>query len=160
VLFVVVLFVDLPPLGDCSFLSPRQERTKETHRRQTPLHLPQHPSLATGTPLVPLRLCILSAHFYENKQNSPLPRQVGGLERGWGEAKKQQQTFLKAGSFSVFAKNIEICYYNKEPMSTQTPQKLIPIRTLEREMLVASIVWVMLGALCVFAANAWAAGSL
>lgn len=45
-------------------------------------------------------------------------------------------------------------------MTTQTPSKLVSIKTLEREMLVAAIVWVMLGALCVLAANAWAQGAL
>lgn len=43
-------------------------------------------------------------------------------------------------------------------MTTQTNRKLVPFRSLEREMIVAGLVWVIFGALCVLAANAWAAG--
>lgn len=45
-------------------------------------------------------------------------------------------------------------------MNTQTMQssgKIVSVRTLEREMLIAGLVWVILGGICVVAANAWAA---
>ncbi len=43
-------------------------------------------------------------------------------------------------------------------MNTQTPRKQVSIRSLQHEILVAGILWVIFAAICVLAANAWAAG--
>lgn len=60
----------------------------------------------------------------------------------------------------IFAKFTNKCYNNYKSMNTQTMQssgKIVSVRTLEREMLIAGLVWVILGGICVVAANAWAA---
>jgi hypothetical protein len=43
--------------------------------------------------------------------------------------------------------------------TSSTDRPLVPVAQIEREMIIAGIVWIIVGAFCVVAANLWVAGA-